>query len=97
VGRCRFAADLSRVARGWGDAGEPREPVRVGEGVHVSAGDGEELGSQQGADTGHAGDYFGVAVLAPSMSLSVSAIFSLRAITSLARECTTGDSRRQRL
>ena len=60
-GPVQVAADLSGVACDGGDADEP---VGAVEGIQVSAGGGEELGSQQRPDTGHAGDHFGMAVLA---------------------------------
>jgi hypothetical protein len=63
----QVAADPPGVPRGWGQPREPGQPVRAGEPGHAAAGGGEELRAEQGADAGHAGDHFCVAVAAKSV------------------------------
>ncbi|KUN31410.1 hypothetical protein AQJ27_51415 [Streptomyces olivochromogenes] len=51
-------------SRCWGDAAEAGEPVGSAEDAHVAAGGGQELGTEDDAQAGHAGDHFEVLVLA---------------------------------
>src|SRR5439155_10963979 len=58
------AADLARVARCGGDAGEGRQGVRGVELVQAAADGGEELRAEDGADARDTLDYVGEFVLA---------------------------------
>jgi hypothetical protein len=63
-GRRRLPLNLAGVAGNRCDSAEAGEAVRGAEGGQVSAGGGQELGAEDDAQTGHAGDHLEVPVVA---------------------------------
>lgn len=64
LGSAQVAADAAGVPGPGGQAGEAGQAIGAAEGVHVTAGRGDELGAEPGAHAGQAADHLGVRMLA---------------------------------
>jgi hypothetical protein len=96
AGSFEVAADAPGIARYRRESTDASEAVSGVEGLHISAGGGEEFGAEDNAEAGHAQDDFGVAVAAKSLldhRLGVGDFGVSRFITSSASRATIAAAR----